>query len=71
MFFGKPILAFDCVYNRESTENKAEYFTSTTDLIARLTNKLANHSENGSAMAEIADRRYRWETISRQYESLF
>ncbi|WP_336526273.1 DUF1972 domain-containing protein [Bacteroides acidifaciens] len=71
MFFGKPILAFDCVYNRESTENKAEYFTSTTDLIARLTNKLVNHSENGSAMAEIADRRYRWETISRQYESLF
>ena len=28
MFFGKPILAFDVIYNRETTEQKADYFSS-------------------------------------------
>lgn len=26
MFFNKPILAYDVIYNRETTENKADYF---------------------------------------------
>lgn len=71
MFFKKPILAFDCIYNRESTENKAAYFTDTESLVNLLRtneNELANNAEN---MAEISNRRYRWDYIARQYTQLF
>lgn len=71
MFFGKPILAFDCVYNRESTENEADYFSSPDDLVSILKEDPSKHEANAVAMSEIADRRYRWETIARQYEALY
>ena len=71
MFFEKPIIAFDCIYNRETTENKAVYFTSSDDLISKLNDVTINLSANASAMAETANRRYRWETIALQYESLY
>lgn len=70
MFFAKPIIAFDCVYNRESTENKASYFKDAKELMSILNNfpeKLAI----GLDMLEIARRRYTWLTIVRQYESLY
>lgn len=68
MFFAKPIIAFDCIYNRESTENKALYFNSASDL----SSKLGNVQESiGQDMLEIARRRYTWATIARQYESLY
>lgn len=71
MFFAKPIIAFDCIYNRESTENKAHYFKTPEELIALLKDDSADFSSNASSMAEIADRRYRWETIAKQYENLY
>lgn len=71
MFFAKPIFAFDCVYNRESTENRAVYFSSADDLVEKLNESSIDLASNASAMSEIADRRYRWETIARQYESLY
>ena len=68
MFFAKPIIAFDCIYNRESTENKALYFNSASDL----SSKLDNVPESiGQDMLDIAQRRYTWATIARQYESLY
>lgn len=36
MFFAKPLIAFDCVYNRESTENKATYFKDKEELVSIL-----------------------------------
>ncbi len=70
MFFNVPIVAFDCVYNRESTENRATYFSDSKALrgIVSARNDL---SDNAAAMGEIANRRYRWETIARQYEELY
>lgn len=70
MFFAKPIIAFDCVYNRESTENQASYFKNTTELISILNNS-PEQCENGLVMFEIAQRRYTWATITQQYESLY
>lgn len=70
MFFAKPLVAFDCVYNRESTENKAAYFKNEQELI-ELLNGSASDYDNGNNMLEIARRRYTWETIARQYESLY
>lgn len=71
MFFQVPIFAFDCIYNRESTEGKAEYFSSTDDLVSKINSLDERLSENASAMYEIANRRYKWQTIARQYEALY
>lgn len=67
MFFGKPILAYDVVYNRETTENKAAYFKTTDDLIKLL----YDTPKEGSIMKEIAQRRYTWKHIAAQYENLY
>lgn len=71
MFFAKPIIAFDCIYNRESTENKANYFSSADELVKIINNTTLDFKGNASSMQEIANRRYRWETIARQYENLY
>lgn len=71
MFFNVPILAFDCVYNRESTEGKAYYFKDADDLTSILDNGNLDLQSNADSMSEIANRRYRWETIARQYESTY
>ena len=67
MFFGCPILAYDVVYNRETTYNKAYYYKDSTDLI-RLSQ---NPHLNGSSMRELAEQHYLWKTIVQQYEALF
>ena len=71
MFFKKPIFAFDCIYNRESTENKAKYFKSEDDLINLISTDNADLNRMAENMEEIADRRYRWSHIANQYEKLF
>lgn len=71
MFFAKPIIAYDCIYNRESTEHKADYFSSVDQLIGILEDNNLNFLENAQAMRDIANRRYRWKVIAQQYESLF
>ncbi len=71
MFFAKPIIAFDCIYNRESTENRANYFSSADELVKVVNNTTLDFNTNATAMREIAERRYRWKTIARQYENLY
>ncbi len=66
MFFGKPILAYDVVYNRETTENKACYFKGCKELI-----ELLHKDKDGTPMKEIAQRRYTWKHIAMQYEALY
>ena len=67
MFFGKPILAYDVVYNRETTENKAYYFKTSDELTKLVYRKV----KDGMAMKEIAMRRYTWEHIAGQYEAVY
>lgn len=67
MFFGKPIIAYDVVYNRETTENKAYYFKNADELLTLL----KSGNLKGEEMREIADRRYRWKHISDQYCALY
>lgn len=71
MFFKKPILAFDVVYNKETTEQKANYFSSVNDLVKLLKLPYSSFQTNADNMIEIAQRRYRWEIIARQYEMLY
>lgn len=71
MFFGKPILAFDVIYNRETTEQKADYFSSAEMLGTLLQKPYSAFETNAGNMVEIAYRRYRWKVIAHQYEILY
>lgn len=65
MFFGHPILAYDCVYNRATTQNKALYFRNVSDLKGLLHTPINDHQ-----LKEIASNNYKWEYIISQYENL-
>ncbi|WP_076416912.1 DUF1972 domain-containing protein [Colwellia sp. UCD-KL20] len=68
MHFNKTILAFDCNYNKASTENSAHYFSNVDDLVA-----LINQSDtvdNAENMLKIAQRRYTWKIVKQQYLNL-
>lgn len=71
MFFSKPILAYDVIYNRETTENKADYFSSVEDLVNLLRMPDFYYVLNAESMMEIAQRNYRWVMITKQYERLY
>ncbi|CAM3993738.1 DUF1972 domain-containing protein [Shewanella aquimarina] len=72
MHFGKPIFAFDCNFNRYSTEDKALYFSSPNELSEILTcttnDDLATISQN---MKLIAEKRYTWKVINQMYETTY
>lgn len=70
MHFGVPILAFDCDFNRFSTENRANYFKSSEDLINIISGRHICEN-NARAMKEIAVKRYTWKKIIDSYESLY
>lgn len=67
MFFGCPIIAFDVVYNRESTQNKAYYFSTPYDIV----NLLNQGNLDGKIMKDIAEKEYTWKVIAHKYEELF
>lgn len=71
MFFGVPILAFDVVYNRETTQNKALYFKDTMELVAISKEKQEVMTANAKTMKEIAEREYIWKQIAQQYEACY
>ena len=67
-----PIIAFDVIYNKETTENKALYFKDIAALLNLInTLNISKLNEIADAMKEIAERRYKWATICKKYESLF
>lgn len=68
MFFGRPIVAFDVIYNRETTENKACYFTDSQNLRQLVS---SYDISCGDLLVEVAKRRYCWSIIAKQYESLY
>jgi len=72
MHFGVPIFAFDCSFNRYSTEDKADYFSDSSVLIKMLHNLDQNRLfENGKLMQVIANERYTWKEITRLYEQAY
>jgi glycosyltransferase involved in cell wall biosynthesis len=71
MFFGKRTLCFDCVYNRASTEDQAEYFKTAEELANLLCSASNETDRGGDAMREIADRKYQWSDIRASYIALF
>ena len=67
MFFGRPILSFDVIYNRETTGNKAHYYKSIEELQELVSQKV----DNGKVLQKIAQERYTWAQIASEYEALY
>ena len=71
MHFDKPVLAFDCNYNRSSTESKALFFNSSDELKRLMeTTDAQTAARVGADMLEIARRRYTWRIVAQQYFAL-
>lgn len=71
MHFGIPILAYDCIYNRYTTQDKAIYFKSSDDIIniiEKFNEDLLKISAN--EMKKIANKNYRWRDIGSKYFSI-
>ena len=72
MYLGLPIIAFDVIYNRKTTEGKCIYFKDVETLrdnILKLTDE--EQSRIAKEMKEVADRRYLWKIISKKYAALY
>lgn len=67
MHIGRPVYAFDCSYNRNTTFGKAAYFSTADELAAEL-NQTA---PSGEVLQEIARKQYTWEIVTRRYEQLY
>lgn len=68
MHFGIPVVAHGCVFNRKTTEEKAQYFQTTDeliDLVLGLSDEDARRI--GENMAAIARRRYTWDAVGSAY----
>jgi len=71
MHFAKPILAYDCSYNRVTTKNSAKYFR-TEEQLAEIANSLSDEEINGISkdMMKIANNNYLWRIVAAQYFNL-
>ncbi len=67
MFFGRPILAYNCVYNCETTHHKAYYWSNSEEL-QQLTKQ---QGLSGESTKEIACKHYTWDKITKEYESIY
>ena len=67
MFLGRPILAYDVVYNRETTYQKAYYWQNSEQL-----QQLVERNDlTGNDTMLVAQQHYTWASISKQYEELY
>lgn len=69
MHFGVPVIAFDCAFNRYTTEDRALYFANCEELDGRL-DELPTSSDGSAmrkAMKSIAARRYTWSSVAEDY----
>lgn len=71
MHFGKPVIAYDCEFNRCTTEDRALFFRNSDDIIMHLASMNECTSMRvGGLMLEIAQRRYTWDVVGKQYFDL-
>lgn len=71
MHFGVAVLAFDCDFNRVTTEQRASYFANEDELRGLVvTLSDAQRLEQGAELQRIARRRYTWSAIAARYFGL-
>ena len=72
MYLKLPIFAFGALYNKETTAYSALYFDNVLELIELLEKTSLKELElNAVNMKSIAEKKYTWKTISKQYSELF
>lgn len=68
MYLQLPVFAFDVSYNRATTEGKAAYFRSESELLTLIQQTSTEGlQQNATRMASVARRRYTWTTIAARY----
>ncbi len=68
MHFGVPILAFDCIFNRCTTEEKAVFFKDAEALRNAVdTLDPDDAARIGEDMRRVAEARYTWDAVGRAY----
>ena len=66
-----PILAFDCDFNRYTTEQKCKYFLNSEELSYYLKNiSKEEFKEIASSMFNIVKKRYKWKIIVEKYSKI-
>ena len=71
MFFGKQILAFDCIYNRATLNDEGLYFKDIDTLRNHLSHiDFDGWRNDGDRIAQVATRQYTWKAIRNAYLSL-
>jgi len=71
MYLGLPILSFDIIYNRVTTENQAFYFKTINELHLLVKNLEAlNLDRMAKRLEAVANRRYLWSVIAKKYSML-
>ncbi len=71
MSLGLPVLAYDGTFNRETTQNEANYFRNHVQLISLLESACSDKFQGvGLEMDKIARERYTWKQVSKQYQDV-
>lgn len=68
MHFAIPVAAFDCNYNRYTTENSATYFKNAVDLAGIVAKFVPQENiSQGETMRAIAQKYYTWKIVGHKY----
>jgi glycosyltransferase involved in cell wall biosynthesis len=71
MYLGLPVIAFRVSYNRTTTDNKALYFSSSSELAEMIQKTpVTRLKEIGATMGRVARARYTWKQIATKYAHL-
>jgi glycosyltransferase involved in cell wall biosynthesis len=72
MSLSLPVFAYDCIYNRYTTDFKAIYFSDTEELQGRIESMRQDELEAvGKHMFEYANKNYKWQIVAEQYSKVF
>jgi glycosyltransferase involved in cell wall biosynthesis len=75
MAAGRPVVALDCIFNRETLDNKGFFFKRDPQNLFERLKYIIDHEKEADELAGKALERiktvYNWELISDQYEEMF
>ena len=69
MHIGRPIIAFDCTFNRETLGQLGDYFRSGEELVALVSKEV--RSDYCEQLVNMAKDRYSWKRIAEQYRNIW
>ncbi len=68
MHFGLPVLAYDCVFNRCTTDDKALFFKDAAALSEKVESLDSDEAVRiGGDLLRLAQERYTWDAVGREY----